>query len=75
MISSDIADSLNKALTAMAIAINDVQAIGGLPSFRTKVSPVFCGSKINLFSVRPMCFSKVDPNLHFNACVQLAIVH
>jgi len=36
-ISREIADSLNEALAAMETAVNDVQAVGGLSPFMTKV--------------------------------------
>lgn len=45
MISRDIADSLSAALSAVETAVSDVQAIGGLPLFKTKVNHVFCGLK------------------------------
>ena len=45
MISRDIANSLSEALTTMKTAVSDVQAIGRLPQFDTKVGHVFCDPK------------------------------
>jgi len=45
MISCDTAESLSEALTAMKTAVSDIQAIGGLPQFDTKVGHIFCGPK------------------------------
>ena len=56
MISRDIVDSLNEALTAMETAVNDVQAIAGLPQFDTEVGRVFCGQKYMAFYVFSVTF-------------------